>query len=167
LRSHAPAVALRFLFALFACTHAPAAPPPTTKVANPRVAFRRDVRAQDGKPPPGADVPALALELASTWLRSPDPKLRDGVATDVLEFWIRRDERLDAAALGGLVRTFLTQVFAPLLESPAAEFDLAQFAAPRNRRNLLFTLFVQLSMAEDPTPNQTATLVALRELLGG
>jgi hypothetical protein len=282
--------------------------------ASPRVAFWRDVRAKDGKVADGADVAALAVELATTLLRSPDPKLRDGVATDVLEFWIRRDGRLDAAALrtltarlyeglrvgvgqagddsvygrtfsalvlsmvaardvaapfmtdaelssmvtnaawyassevdlrghdarggwahaaahtadwlrwlaahpalgaprsqavldavvaltvrrhgtifaygedGRLAQTvlqlwksstldaaamdamtsdFFTKLFAPLLEAPGPEFDAAQFAAQRNARNLLFTLFVQLSLGESSTPHATSALATLRALLAG
>jgi hypothetical protein len=78
-----------------------------------------------------------------------------------------KSSNVDPAVLKSHVGAFLTKLFAPLLESPAAEFDLAQFAAQRNSRNLLFTLFVQLSMAEDPNPNETATLATLKELLGG
>src|SRR4051794_38816444 len=87
---------------LIACSHAaPSAPttPPAAAPVDARVTFWREIRARDGPPPEGADVPKLALELATPLLRSPDPSLRDGVATDVLEFWIRRDARLDPAAL--------------------------------------------------------------------
>jgi hypothetical protein len=65
------------------------------------MAFWRDVRAHDDVPPEGADVAALAHELVG-YLASPDPDVRDGLATDVLERWIRKDARLDAATLRAL-----------------------------------------------------------------
>ncbi len=73
--------------------------------------------------------------------------VRRGVATARLDAWV------EALA-------------APLLERGGADFDPALFAAQRNARNLLFTLFVQLSA--EPTPSAaTAHLFArIRALLG-
>jgi hypothetical protein len=69
-----------------------------------RLAFWRDVRAHDDAPPAGADVAALARELVG-YLGATDPDVRDGLATDVLERWIRKDARLSAEELRSLTAT--------------------------------------------------------------
>jgi hypothetical protein len=54
-----------------------------------RLAFWKQVREQKDAPPPGADLAALADELAG-YLRSPDPDVRDRLAYEVLAGWIER-----------------------------------------------------------------------------
>lgn len=57
------------------------------------------------------------------------------------------------------VDAWLATVAAPLQERGGATFDAGLYAAQRNARNLLFTLFVQLSL--DPAPNDgTRALLA-------
>lgn len=302
------ALPLSLFLSLLACSSKSNLPHHPT--ANPRIAFWRDVRARNGalSETDRPHVVALAVELATTLLRSDDPTLRDGVATDVLELWIRRDRTLDAAGMrvlmgrlyeglrvgigrvgddsvygrsfsalvlsmiaardlkepfltdaelttmattaawyagaeldlrghdavhgwahaaahtadwlralgahaalgparakmvlqavaaltvrrhgmifaygedgrlaqsvlavvhGGAVAddvfaAWLKDLAAPLLEPAKPEYDQALFAAQRNSRNLLFTLFVQLSMLKEPTAAEGAALGSLRALL--
>jgi hypothetical protein len=71
------------------------------QVTNPRLAFWRDVHAHDTVPA-GADLASLTHELVGM-LRSPDPEIRDKIATDVFERWIRRDARLGPELLRPLI----------------------------------------------------------------
>ena len=104
---------------LIAACATPARPVPTTQpvpVVAPvdeRLAYWRDIRAHDDAPPAGADVAALARELVGL-LDSTDPEVRDGLATDVLERWIRRDARLDPAQLRELTPLLYRRLFAGL-----------------------------------------------------
>ena len=73
---------------------------------------------------------------------------------------------LHAGAVGDDVYAqWLKDIAAPLLERSKSDFDPALFAAQRNARNLLFTLFVQLSMLKEPTATEVAALASLRALL--
>jgi hypothetical protein len=60
---------------------------------------------------------------------------------------------------------WLEAVAAPLMEPATPEYDQGLFAAQRNSRNLLFTLFVQLAMLEEPTASESAGLASLKALL--
>lgn len=62
---------------------------------------------------------------------------------------------------------WLEKISAPLKEKPTPVFDLPTYAAQRNARNLLFSLFVQLTLAKDPTPGELMLRDSLRTLLGG
>jgi hypothetical protein len=307
-RSPIACLVLSLFSLLLACSSSSTLPQPRSD--SPRLAFWRDVRARNGALS-GTDAPhvaELAVELATTLLRSEDPELRDGVATDVLEFWIRRDRTLDVAGLrvltdrlyeglrvgigragddsvygrsfsalilsmvasrdakepfltdrelttmvttaawyagaevdlrghdarGGwahaaahtadwlralgahgalgparsktvldavtaltvrrhgmifaygedgrlaqsvlavlalrgvsddLFAAWLADIAAPLMEPAGKQFDPGLFAAQRNSRNLLFTLFVQLSMLKEPNPTESAALTSLKALL--
>jgi hypothetical protein len=81
------------------------------------------------------------------------------LAQPVLE--LLRLQHVDAAAFS----TWLDALAAPLFEEPRPEFDAGLFAAQRNSRNLLFTLYVSLSLDPAPNPVQTAALASLRTLL--
>ena len=65
------------------------------------------------------------------------------------------------------IDAWLQVIAAPLGEPALAEFEPGQYAAQRNARNLLFTLFVQLAL--DPAPAGQAAYLRdkLRVLLGG
>ena len=54
---------------------------------------------------------------------------------------------------------------APLVEKLTPTFDPGLFAAQRNARNLLFTLFVHLTTTPAPTPGEVALLAGIRALL--
>lgn len=106
-----------------------------------------------------------------------------GVALEaVARFTVRRhgvvlaygeDGRLAAAVLAaaraGLdpaqVERWLATLAAPLTERATPVFDAGLFAAQRNARNLLFTLYTQLSLATAPTPGEQQLLAAVRALL--
>lgn len=74
--------------------------------------------------------------------------LRRGVPDDKLAAWIKT-------------------LAAPLEQAETATFDPALYAAQRNARNLLFTLFVQLSVEPKPSDDATKALAAIRTLIGG
>lgn len=73
--------------------------------------------------------------------------------------------RRGVAAAG--VDAWLDAIVAPLREPGTADFDPALFAAQRNARNLLFTLFVQLSLTPSPGDGERHALDRLRALLAG
>jgi len=66
--------------------------------------FWRKIADAKYTPPDDADVPALARELIEM-LASADPEMRDGIAYSTLAAWIYQQKRLDAAALGPMIRT--------------------------------------------------------------
>jgi hypothetical protein len=74
-----------------------------------------------------------------------------------------------AAAKAGLappaLTAWLAQIKAPLTERFTPRFDAGQFAAYRNARNLLFTLYVQLSLMPAPSDGQRRLLEAVRTTL--
>jgi hypothetical protein len=91
------AAALSLVVLSGACAHAPA----PAQEASPRLAFWRDIQARNTVPA-GADLSALAHELVGM-LRSPDPVVRDELATTVLDSWIHRDARLGPEVLRPLI----------------------------------------------------------------
>lgn len=64
------------------------------------------------------------------------------------------------------LEAWLEKIIAPLKEKPSPVFDLPKYAAQRNARNLLFSLFVQVSLAKEPTPGEQMLLELLRTVLG-
>ena len=82
------------------------------------------------------------------------------------------DGRLAAAVIAtvraglaeGAIDRWLAAVSAPLTERLTPVFDAGLFAAQRNARNLLFTLFVQLSLAPQPGPGEQQLLAGVRKL---
>jgi len=62
---------------------------------------------------------------------------------------------------------WLAELVAPLAAPETADFDPGRYAAQRNARNLLFTLFVQLSLEPAPSPAMTHALARIRALLAG
>jgi len=91
------AVSIAVLIA--ACAHDAGSAP--AQATSPGLAFWRDVHAHNTVPA-GADLSALTHELVGM-LRSPDPEVRDKIATDVFERWIRVDARLGPDLLRPLV----------------------------------------------------------------
>ncbi|MEO8705282.1 MAG: DUF2785 domain-containing protein [Kofleriaceae bacterium] len=106
-----------------------------------------------------------------------------GVILDAVAAWtVRRhgaileygeDGRLAQAVLEAARRglgkdkiaAFLAALAAPLGEAMTRSFDAKLFAAQRNARNLLFTLFVQLSLEPQPSDGMRMLLDQLRALL--
>lgn len=80
------------------------------------------------------------------------------------------DGRLAVAVLEALRRgvpdaalvAWVERLAAPLREPEPARFDPALYAAQRNARNLLFTVFVQLSVAAAPSDAMQRAFVAIR-----
>ena len=74
-----------------------------------------------------------------------------------------------AAAKAGLappaLAAWLAQIKAPLTERFTPKFDAPHYAAYRNARNLLFTLYVQLSLMPEPSDGQRRLLEAVRTTL--
>lgn len=74
-----------------------------------------------------------------------------------------------SAAKGGLaadaIDRWLTALAGPLLEKMTPVFDPGLFAAQRNVRNLLFTLFVHGSTAPEQTPGEKLLFEKVRALL--
>jgi hypothetical protein len=74
-----------------------------------------------------------------------------------------------SAAKAGLappaIDAWLVTLKAPLAEQLTATFDPGLFAAQRNVRNLLFTLYVHGSTATDPTPGEKVLFEKVRALL--
>lgn len=65
------------------------------------------------------------------------------------------------------IDAWLSQLAAPLLVTPTAQFDANLFAQQRNARNLLFTLFVQLTVASEKTATEQHLLDGIRTLIAG
>lgn len=65
------------------------------------------------------------------------------------------------------IEPWLARLAAPLGQPETAAFDPALYGAQRNARNLLFTLFVQLSVEPKPSDDAKAMLQAIRTLIGG
>jgi hypothetical protein len=63
--------------------------------------------------------------------------------------------------------TFLAALIAPLKEGDAAAFEPKLYAAQRNARNLLFTLYVQLSLDPKPSDDVKRAADAIRALIAG
>ena len=63
------------------------------------------------------------------------------------------------------LEAWLEKIIEPLKEKPSPVFDLPKYAAQRNARNLLFSLFVQVSLVKDPTPGELMLLESLRTVL--
>jgi hypothetical protein len=80
-----------------------------------RLQFWHDVRAHEDAPPEGADVLALAEELVG-YLGATDAKIRDGLAYELLERWIRRDARLSPAELRVLTSRLIERLHAGIGE---------------------------------------------------
>jgi hypothetical protein len=76
-----------------------------------------------------------------------------------------------AAAKAGVPATattaLMTALRGPLVERMTPEFDAPLFAAQRNARNLLFTLYVQGSLSPEATPGERALFDAVKALLAG
>jgi len=76
-----------------------------------------------------------------------------------------------AAARAGLatdrVDAWLATITAPLRERMGHAFDARLYAASRNARNLLFTLYVQLSLDAAPTDGTRALLAQITQVLRG
>jgi hypothetical protein len=76
-----------------------------------------------------------------------------------------------AAARAGLaanrVDAWLAAIAAPLRERMGHAFDAGVYAANRNARNLLFTLFVQLTLDPSPTDGTRALLARVTQVLRG
>lgn len=106
------------------------------------------------------------------------------VILDTVAIWVTRrhgtvlaygeDSRLAAPVLAvaklgvsaDALGTFLASLRAPLVEKLTPQFDAGLFAAQRNARNLLFTLYVQLSAAKDPlAPGEQALLDGIKKLI--
>ena len=73
------------------------------------------------------------------------------------------------AARNGLAKprldAWLAAIKAPLAERGGDAFDAGLYAAQRNARNLLFTLFVQVSLVEQPNAGDKQLLDAVRAAL--
>jgi hypothetical protein len=113
------------------------------------------------------------------------PARADTVLTAVLSLTVRRhgeilhygeDGRLAQPVLellrrsviaGPVFSAWLARLAVPLAAPQPAAFDRALFAAQRNARNLIFTLFVALSVEASPNAAQSAALVALRKTITG
>jgi hypothetical protein len=62
--------------------------------------------------------------------------------------------------------TWLASLRAPLAEKLTPKFDAGLFAAQRNARNLLFTLYVQLSATKEAlSPGEQALLDGIKKLI--
>lgn len=108
---------------------------------------------------------ALLLGAASAFMTRPHGQIlaagEDGrLAVGVLAL-IHTD--VTTAAIDG----WLTGLAAPLLVAPAPTFDANLFAQQRNARNLLFTLFVQLTVAPEKTATEQHLLDGIRALIAG
>jgi hypothetical protein len=68
---------------------------------------------------------------------------------------------------GPAFAAWLTRLTAPLTAAEPPAFDRALFAAQRNARNLIVTLFTALSVEASPNPAQTAALAALHKTITG
>jgi hypothetical protein len=113
------------------------------------------------------------------------PARADTVLAAVLSLTVRRhgeilhygeDGRLAQPVLELLHRSaidgpgfsaWLARLAAPLSAPESATFDRALFAAQRNARNLILTLFVALSIEASPNAVQSAALAALHKTIAG
>jgi hypothetical protein len=105
-----------------------------------RLVFWRDLRARDDVPPPDVDVAVLAHELVG-YLAAPDPAVRDGLATDVLDRWIRRDSRLSSDA----VRALIPELYSHLHAGTGARDDDSVFG--RSFAALVLSMIAARDMA--------------------
>lgn len=106
------------------------------------------------------------------------------VILDTVAIWVTRrhgtvlaygeDSRLAAPVLAVVkagvpadaLATWIATLRSPLVEKLAPAFDAGLFAAQRNARNLLFTLYVQLSTAKDAlSPGEQALFDAIKLLI--
>jgi Protein of unknown function (DUF2785) len=106
------------------------------------------------------------------------------VILDTVSIWVTRrhgtvlaygeDSRLAAPVLAvakagvpaDALATWLSSLRAPLVEKLTPQFDAGLFAAQRNARNLLFTLYVQLSATKDPlSPGEQALFDGIKKLI--
>ena len=74
-----------------------------------------------------------------------------------------------AAARGGIAQpalvAWLGSIKAPIIERFGPAFDAGRYAAQRNARNLLFTLFVQVSLMPAPSDGERRLLDSVRAVL--
>jgi hypothetical protein len=105
-----------------------------------------------------AEAPVVLGAVADLVVRRHGHNLHHGedgrLAEPVLA--LARRDLVDAAMLA----PWTERLLAPFHEKGA--HDPARYAAQRNARNLLFTLFVMLSLEEKPTAGTAATLAAVR-----
>ncbi len=76
-------------------------------------------------------------------------------------------EALRRGVAAARIDAWLAAIAAPLGEPEPVEHDPLLYAAQRNARNLLFTLFVQLSLLPEPTGSVPYALDQLKILLAG
>jgi hypothetical protein len=127
-------------------------------------AHTADLLAQLAKLPSLTDDDrAIVLEaVAGFVVRRHGTVLRDG-----------EDDRLAAAVIAAARRgvaqpalvAWLGALEAPIAEPFTPTFDAGHFAAARNARNLLFTLFVQLSLMPSPSDDERRLRDAVRAVL--
>lgn len=117
----ARAFALLFGLLAFACRSVPQAE------AHDK-AFWRAIAGADFAPPAGADVPALALELART-AGSTDPELRDELGFEISSRWIRRPGVLADEDVRALLRLHAANQLAGLGEGESDGVFLRSFSA--------------------------------------
>ena len=72
-------------------------------------AFWQSITAHEYKPPEGASVRDLAMELSS-YLGSPDPQLRDGFGYSILTAWMTRGHALDTETIRDLAHIWLRNI---------------------------------------------------------
>jgi hypothetical protein len=105
-----------------------------------------------------AEAPAILGAVADLVVRRHGHNLHHGedgrLAEPVLA--LARRDLVDAASLG----PWTERLLAPFREK--GPHDPARYAAQRNARNLLFTLFVMLSLEDKPTAGTAATLAAVK-----
>lgn len=107
-------------------------------------------------------------------------KILDGAAQLVVRkhganFNHGEDGRIAVAVIEALRRgvpddkvvAWVETIAEPLKQPETAQFDAVLYAAQRNARNLLFTLFVQLSVDDKGSEDSTRALAAIRALIGG
>ncbi len=63
------------------------------------------------------------------------------------------------------ITAFVAALAEPLQQPEPAQFDAPLYAAQRNARNLLFTLFVQLSVDQKPSDDMQRALAAIKTLI--
>jgi hypothetical protein len=90
--------------------------------------FWRAIVAADYAPPAGADVPALALELART-AGATDPELRDELGFEICARWVRRPGILSDEDARALLRLHLPNLCKGLGEGESDGVFLRSFSA--------------------------------------
>jgi hypothetical protein len=90
--------------------------------------FWRAIVAAQYAPPAGADVPALALELART-AGSTDPELRDELGFEICARWVRRPGILSDEDVRKLLRLHLSNIHKGLGEGESDGVFLRSFSA--------------------------------------